>query len=362
MRLYLISPFAEPEKGANVLRINSLKSFLEKKGIKVVVLAPKRKGISSSYGVLRYPSAFSLFKFILMSKKAPVLYTSPPLTHGFFSGLASFLSGKPFYLDIRDPWPDSYVWAGIYSPKSPKTKFYYFLEFLTFLFSRKIFCATEGIVEIVQKKRFGKKAVLAPNGYSASDSLLSSFSKKIASSKNKKTISFVYSGNIEHIGFGEFINTFSFFPSNYTLTLLSSAPISHPLIQLSKKVLGKRFSFISIKNQPFKKVYSLLSMHDVGVSLIPENMNYRIVAKTYDYCSAGLFCLAKGPKKGSLKSLFTKHKIGKYFSSWKSLHNFRISRKELLPLQRKKRILLAKEFLNRNIANKIIFNTIFKGD
>ncbi len=362
MKIAIVSPFARPELGANVLRVNSLESFLLEKGNEVSIFSPKREKIPEVKGVIRYSSEFDIFSKIFFSDFDVVFYTSPPLTHGFFSGFAARLSGKKFFLDLRDPWPNVYSKLGIYK-KSLKLFFYEIIEKLTYFLSLKIFVVTDGIGEHVSKKGFGKKVVLALNG--TTPSLFSFDSKKRNilldkySLKNKKV--FIYSGAFSGWEVDSLIKIFKKFPEDYFLFLLIPRIKFHSsefdkLVSLTKEKIRNKVEVIDISTMPFENLKDYFSVSDIGISTVPSFMNYCIVVKTYDYCASGLYCLAKGPSQGSLRNLFLNNPIGSYFSDWKSFSKFRVLPTDISQEARKKRIRIAKEKFDRNLTNKIIYS------
>ena len=77
MRIAIVTPYADPEKGACVLRVNSFKNYFEKKGKIVAILAPKRKYVPEVPLVKRYGGIAGLIKHLvkdnMMSSLVPRL-------------------------------------------------------------------------------------------------------------------------------------------------------------------------------------------------------------------------------------------------------------------------------------------------
>ncbi len=366
MKVIIVSPYALPELGANTLRVNSFVSYFKEHRVKIKVLAPKR-GVPDVGVVTRYDGIFTLMRYIIKSDYDTVIFTSPPLTHGFFSGIAALLSGKNFFVDLRDPWPSEYEKLGIYSGYSLKLLIYKILEIFTYFLARKIFVVTDGIKEHVCKKGFCNKVVLARNGTTSIFSYYSKERKLLRKKLNisNKTILFTYSGSFIGWEVDELIKRFKKMPKNYTLLLLISNREEYKgaydkLKQMAQKMLRKRMRVVDIKTMPMEQLSAYFSASDVGISTVPSDMNYCIVVKTYDYTATGLFVVAKGPQKGSLRNLFSEYSIGKYVDNWDDFEKIKIEQREISNLQRKKRVSIARNNFDRKVANKIVFDEIIK--
>lgn len=364
MKAIIVSPYAMPEAGANTFRVNSLAEFLKSKSVDVEVFAPER-GVPAAEGVKRYKSAFELMEWILKSDSDFVIFTSPPITHGFFSGIAAIFNGKKFFLDLRDPWPNEE--SKFFSKRVFKLLFFKIIEVLTYAMAARITVVTDGIKSSVCKKGFCGKVVLAPNG--TTKGFL--FNKKMREKIRKKLgfsterIVFVYSGSFIGWDVEDFIKAFREMQADYNLLLLipNRAECGNEFYKLkdfAEKELGKKVKVIDINGLPIQDIAAYFSACDVGVSTVPERLGYCIKAKAYDYCAAGLFGLAKGPKVGSLKSLFSSHNIGDYFDNWADFKKFSVNRKMVSLEAREKRAAIARKNFNRDISNKIIFGELIK--
>lgn len=366
LKVTIVTPFAMPELGANALRVDSLAKYLKGSRVEVEIFAMERNQQPDTKEVKRYRKITELMWLIYSSNSNAVIFTSPPITHGFFAGIAARLSGKKFFLDIRDPWPFAAEMIGQYSKYSPKLFFYRALNFLAYLLAEKIFVVTRGIAEDATKKGFGEKTVLAPNGATGEFAFNPKYREIIRKKLGvaKSTVLCIYSGSFERKDVDSMVMSFKKLPQNYHLLMLlpnttESAGEYYRIKQLAQEHLRGRNIFVEIHGVPLSKVIPYFSAADIGISTVPEVLEYCIAVKTYDYASSGLFVLAKGPKKGSLKELFSKHEIGKYCADWSEFEKFMAPKNELSYQAREKRHGIARRHFDRRFTNEIIYRHVF---
>jgi len=366
MRISIVTPYAPPEKGANILRVESLRKFLEGKKCFVEVFAPARGGAKHS-SVTRYPGVLNLMKLIIRSKSSVVIFTSPPLTHGFFSGVAALISGKSFYLDIRDPWPLAFQKINLYRKGTFKLQLFKLIELFTYTLAKKIFVVTKGIGKHVASKGFGRKVVLAPNGTIADFKFYPS-ARQIIRKKlgfKPRDVVLLYSGAFVGWDVDKVISSIAKMPQNYKLLFLTPDSGGQKgefssMKQYAQSVLGARVVVVDMASFGLHKVSEYFSAADVGISTVPKGLDYCIRAKVYDYAAVGLFSLAEGPSGGSLHKLFKEFYLGKYCASWGAFSRFNVKAELLSIASRKKRIDLARKNFMREETNKIILAEILK--
>ena len=364
MKVTIVSPYALPERGANSFRVHSLGDFLKRNNVETEIFSPERN-VPETDIVKRYSGIFDLMKKVLKSKSNIVIYTSPPITHAIFAGFAAKLSGKKFFLDIRDPWPKVSEVLGIYKKNSPKLLLYKLIEQISYLLAEKIFVVTEGIKKHVEQKGAGPKIVLAPNGTLPDFKFLPKEREKIRNKigLSKNNLLFVYSGSFVGWDTKKIVEAFVHYPKNTKLLLLLPTPEESKkdyllLRAFAEKTLKERVLVLDIKGFLPRQITAYFSAADVGIITVPDGLNYCIRAKTYDYLASGLYLLAKGPSNGSLKNLFKKYDVGTYFESWNSFKNFGEQKAKFSYSQRCIRERIAKKNFLREQTNEIIFKEI----
>lgn len=373
MKILIVTPFAEPEKGACIIRMNSFYEYFTKKGHKVKILAPSRKGISEVRGVKRYSSIRELIKLVLLIDYDVLIGTSPPLTHSFFAFLTASLRRKSKILDIRDPWTYEYQRLGIYAEKNTKLQIYKSMEKISYFLANKIFVVTSFAKNIlVNQGAKGKKIVLVPNGtipeiFKRDEKQGRLIRRRLGIPKNATVI--LYAGAFIKKDLDKMLEHLSdkIKKMNVRVLLLLSAEPNmghewNKMKQLLKRIgIAEKTIFVDLPKIDYKEVHKYFSAADFGLNPLPDAMDYCIPAKTYDYLACGLPIIAKGPKKSALKNLIEENQIGFYFSNWKKLksHFPEILRNKGVPnALRNKCVQLAKKKFDRKRSSEIALREI----
>lgn len=331
MKIVIVTPYAEPEKGACILRMNAFRNYFESKECEVILMAPARLGVDEVKPVLRYGSIFELLKWLLFKRYDVLVGTSPPMTHSFFALLAAKLRKKPCILDIRDPWTYAYAGLKIYNERSTKLFIYRCIEKISYAVADKIFVVTPFIEKILIAQGAKKdKIVLIPNGtipeiFKRDEKQGSLIRKELGIPKN--AIVLLYAGAFVKKDLDKMLKNLSNEIKRenvYVLLLLSAEPTMRlewdKMKQLIRRIgIAEKTIFVDLPKIDYKDVHKYFSAADFGLNPLPDAMDYCIPAKTYDYLACGLPIIAKGPKKSALREFIEENKVGFYFSSWNEL-------------------------------------------
>ncbi|PIN85363.1 MAG: hypothetical protein COV47_02560 [Candidatus Diapherotrites archaeon CG11_big_fil_rev_8_21_14_0_20_37_9] len=333
MKAIILTPYAEPEKGACVVRVNGTRDYFRSKSLEVEVLAPERGTFRSTRTVARYKGILSMMLKVMKSNADFVIGTSPPITHNFFALLSAKLSGKKFLLDAKDPFTKV---VAILEPEKAKTfkfKIYRFMESFTHKFSDAvIFLNQPYLDEAVKDFSFSREnAFLAPNG---SDTKRIFFSKSERSKMRKKfgfgdDFVLIYvggTGDKDLTGFAEKSfpvlaksNVRVIFITSYTGSRGEEEIISGIKTRLKNNgVLDKT---VFLRNIPFTELYKYFSAADAGLVAYPDAAMQILGAKVFDYIAAGLPVCAKAPDANTVqKEFIEKNSIGFQKSDWDSFN------------------------------------------
>jgi len=365
MNIAIISPYAEPEKGAATIRVNAFCEFFEKKGVYVKVFAPKRKGVRKVKGVKRYSGLIDLMNIIRLGSFELVIGTSPPLTHNFFALVAAHFSGKKFVLDAKE---DRYVFEekpSILSIAGLKRRLYFLLRRLTYKNSDLLFFLTDWDKNEA-KSSYGvsdEKLVLLSNG-TVSKTLKYSESKAKAVRK-KLGIPFsapllVYAGSIGDEEIDLFVKAFDSIAGNvYLLLVIAIEKSNEPELKAILKSSNSRDRILVEQNVPYSKMSGFLSAGDIGI--VPWTSCYftSIPVKVFDYLSCGLPLLIKGPGRGALSDFYSKNEfVGFYSTNWS---DFSIELKKALkriPALKKERA-KRRKFVEGNFDRQKVLEKVF---
>jgi len=167
VNVIIITPYADPERGACVVRANSFHEYFKAKGWNCLQLAPIRGRLKkNSIKVIRYNGVFDLMFKLLTLKADVVIGTSPPLPHNFFALLVCKLKRVPFILDSKDPFTYIIEKTMPDLTQTWKFKLFKFMESFTHRHSDAILALNEPNAKSISQQ-FGvpmKKIILAPNG------------------------------------------------------------------------------------------------------------------------------------------------------------------------------------------------------
>jgi len=360
MRIAIVTPYADPERGASVIRVNAFRNYFEEHGCKTIVLAPKRDNLASTKEVYRYGGIFELVKKICKSKADVVIGTSPPLTHNFFALLACKLSGKKFVLDAKE---DPFVFEphpSIFSKSGLKRRAYFLLRRFTYKNADLLFFLTDWDKKL-EVKRYNldpKKCLLVPNGSEPEVVYYSKDARKetreeLNIPESAKVL--VYAGGIGDEEIEKLIELFDKL-NMADVFLLLVVSLEKANEWYLEEILKKANSLKRIKvvqNIPYEKMYRYLSAADIGLVPWPEKYFTSLPVKVFDYLSVGLPIVIKGPKKGALQDFYKKNRfIGFYSSEWAEFKKILVHvLKNTSEIKRmnEKRQKLAKEAYNRRL-------------
>lgn len=373
MKILIITPYAEPEKGACVVRVNGFRDYFQSQGHEADVYAPQRQTAPLVEGVTRYSGIAKLQSLIIKTRFDAIIGTSPPLTHNFFALLASRIAGSKFLLDAKDPFTDVMRKMEPKKVGSLKFKAFEFMEYFTHKFSDRVIFLNKPYLENAASK-FSldrKKLFLAPNG---SDTQKVRFDESERKRMRKELglgqdFTFIYVGGIgdkDLVGFvresfaqlSKEQNARSVFILSFEGTAVQQKILDSMKSALADRGIADRAHFIF--NVEFAQLYKYFSAADAGLVAYPDFEMQVLGAKVFDYIAAGLPIAAKASWENSeLRGFIESNNIGFMASDWKDF-NHRFSQEFVRkPFNREKIIEVAKQNSRQNSC-KIVLEEIKK--
>lgn len=323
MKIAIITPYADPEKGAAVIRVNSFSDYFSLKGHKVDLYAPFREGVKKADSVTRYKTRKELLKSL---KKYDVVIGTSTLLYDIFRAMIFCKRNKiKFIMDSKEPFAHTYSNIGGFSRK--KLFIYRNIEKMLYKFSDAVFILTEANRKYVIEnfKADPKKLFLVPNGTEPEKVF-----RDVAEGQKirkvfgipKDAVVLVYTG-----GFGdEEVNTFIektaglIKKHNVELLFVVAAKGKNEikkLVDISRKNgIGKKLHII--RNVGYATMYKYLSAADIGILPWPKSLVFSLPVKILDYLAAQMPVLVNGPSEGSLYDFFRKYDVGYYSTDWSS--------------------------------------------
>lgn len=125
-----------------------------------------RKGI---YRVLNWMSVAAgaiVLAFTRIRSRDAIYVSIPPITLAVPALIASYVSGAPLFVDVRDAYPEVAVNLGVWKRDSKLARIVAAIAELTYRRARAIFCATEGVRDaVVERCPPGKDVRVVTNGF-----------------------------------------------------------------------------------------------------------------------------------------------------------------------------------------------------
>ncbi|HIH09585.1 MAG TPA: glycosyltransferase family 4 protein [Candidatus Diapherotrites archaeon] len=330
MKILIITPYADPEKGACVVRVNGLCRHFTEQGEEVSIFAPARAGAKGAENVLRYSGIADLMRRIIAGKFDAIIGTSPPLTHNFFALLAAKACGAVFFLDAKDPFTD--VMRKLQPDVAGSLKFRLFEMMESFTFrncERVIFLNTPYLEEYTKKFSVPKdRAVLAPNGSDTKKIYFDAKARDVTRNELglNDSFTFIYVGGVGDKDIAGFVreafpaivknnHAKAVFILSFEGTAAQKRIIANMRSELEKQgVLGEaQFIF----NVEFARLYKYLSAADCGLVAYPDFEMQVLGAKVFDYIAAGLPVAAKASAGNTeLRHFIESNNLGFMETNW----------------------------------------------
>lgn len=327
-KVLIVTPYAEPEKGACTIRVNFFVQYLKTAGIAPQTLAIKRRGTGEKKGILRFASNTELFSRVFSSPAEAVIAVSPPIMPAFVAMAASKLSGKKFVLDAKDD-PEFYRQSFATAMKKAKHAGFLLVRRLTYIFSDALMFLTES--DLLQARQLyrvnGKKLFLVMNGTDAAIIRRdvrerAKLRKRIGATAG--TVAIIYAGSLGDEEVLKFLDHCAgIIKENAARLVLMLAHDSTKygeaeIAAVREKILslGLESSTSLFLNIEYGRIYKILSACDIAVVPWPDSLKTSIPVKVFDYSAAGLFIIAKGPGNSELQEIFSRHSLGSYSHDW----------------------------------------------
>ncbi len=351
MNVLLIAPYAFPERGAAVIRVDGMRQAFEQRGHAVRVIAPSRPGVLSNDQVQRYHGMASLFRHIQSSKADLVIGTSPPMTHNFFAQLSCRLTGKKFVLDAKDPFTYFYAKQHPQRVHGAKFRFYQWMEREAIRRSDRVLALSDYNASFLQKE-FGvprERIIISPNGsdfplFKKARQKRDSIRKKLGFPRN--AVVFLYSGVIGGKDLDTMIQSVSRKAQKNSrfLFLLTNDSTAH-----GKKAIQEFHEWVrrnglekqaaAKTNLPYGALPPYYAASDIALNPLASYDRFCIPTKTYDYIAAGIPSIAKGPAGGALEEFMKKNPIGSYATDWPAFNQ---------SIQQPEKLKAVRSFLKKN--------------
>jgi glycosyltransferase involved in cell wall biosynthesis len=328
----MVAPYAEPEKGAAIVRVSSYSKYFTEQGHDVRVLAPKRAGVESSGNVTRYKSIREMMGLVRKGPFDIVMATSPPITHAFFAGLAAKLSGKPFVLDSKDIFTQSALKLKLVKEKSLKMHAYRFMEKQAHVHADKVLTLDADIGDwIVEHYRVPRERVtVAANGVDLDivyrdEAAGQAVRERLGISAD--AVVAIYFGGLGDERYIQFLeenisaiskeNVFVLFVIAFDGSPRAHAQLDEILETVKR--LGLEKHFLIEKNIPHADVRGYLSAADVGVDFWGDLPFFAVPVKVLEYMACGLPVIVKAPPGNqSFRKFFDRYDAGFCSDDWKA--------------------------------------------
>ncbi len=333
MKICLVSPYANPEKGAAIVRVNSFSGYFTSKGNEVKIFSPARGGLESRENIVRYRGILGLVELLWKTDFDVLIGTSPPITHPFFAMLVCKLKRKRFVLDSKDIFTQTAAKLGIANKKIVKFRIYALMEMLVHRNSDKILVLDSTIGKWLEKRYSipESKILVAPNGV---DTKLvhadlaegKKIRKKFGISAGSRVL--IYLGGLGDERYLDFLRESAAIIKKTSATILfviasDETPVAMghiAEIESTVKQLGLKDNFLLVKNIPHSEVYRYLSAADIGIDFWEGFELFAVPVKILEYMACGLPVVVKTPANNeSFQKFFSGNDVGFRSDNWKEL-------------------------------------------
>jgi len=253
--------------------------------------------------------------------RAQIIHGSSPAIGNAVSGmLASYLTGKPFVMEMRDPWvrESSIVKSGLYNkaevePTGIMGRFFAWMEALCLNRAKAIVVSNPGIIDETLKVHPHLNRKKFNVVFNSAD--LDDFHGVKKSRNNKFTIT--YSGALYKTRAVDLlVEAMQFADGRLIITGAGSRQDIEMFKALIKeKGLTGKVEFLGVV--PNKKYYSLLCSSDVLFSSlrIDPNNKFLLPSKLFNYMASGNAVLGVGMQGGDMDKVVREYKCGKMIYS-----------------------------------------------
>jgi glycosyltransferase involved in cell wall biosynthesis len=375
----IVTPYAEPEKGACTLRVNFFKSVLEKQGCKVFVLAPCRKHVDEAEGVLRHKSKLDLVSkmfWIFNSHKGKffVIGVSPPLFPNIFVMAAAKLGKAKFILDAKDDG-QYYQKTSFGTIKSIKRIIYLAARKIIYKSADSLmFLSNSDLKEAKENYSIpNNKMHFVMNGTNTTKifpdkAVRAQARKKLGIPENSIVI--VYAGSLGDEEISTFIGECSDTIKSSRAKLLLVVAYENSShgkreIESLKSVIkshGLEKDAFIFENIPYNELNEYFSASDIGVLPWPENLATSIPVKIFDYASAGLAIAAKAPANSEASNFIHDNNLGFAVSNWQKFKKelaYLIKNKPMLRKIKLQNRIQAEKYFDRSKQAKFLLSAVF---
>ena len=329
MDIFFIAPFADPEKGAAVVRANSFRDFFCSKGHSVMLLAPARNGILSTEQVFRYRGIFSLARHLFKNDFDVLIGTSPLLLDIFVSILICKIKRKPFVFDSKDLFTANQETLGLLKKNTLKFQAYRFIERFSHRQASKILVLDLQIGKVLCKDHGinPEKILLAANGVDTAviHPVLGKRETRKQLSIPQKARLLVYMGGLGDEQYLQFLQTTAPLLKKHRTFVLFVIASDHSemakqqLYQIQSRVeqLGIQNRFRLVVNVPHPEIPRYLSAADAGLDFLGNFPHFPITVKILEYMACGLPAMVKSPRDSTnYGAFFSKYDTGFSASTW----------------------------------------------